>query len=320
MLVLHKNFISTRKFGVEYELTASVSKKELGIYLKDFETENGTNRFVHVEGGEKGWAESYANDFWHVKYDSTCGPLGKKKDFGWEIASYIGSGNKDIVSISKAASYLRNRGVLTNNNCGLHIHADVSDLTVEQMGTLLSHWISIEHIIVQSCPKRRKNNKFCKSLARKIANVKKHIHTPSVLWDYIKPDNFSPHENPQKKVTLNSLGFAAGLVNKFHLRKTLELRMPECVLDEDFVANWIRLYLNFIDVNIKRGMANISKNCNNLSDLMWTLGLEDKESFMLLSQEMHDVKVWFLNRLMENGNQQKMIKAVAKKLDLITRI
>jgi len=321
MNIAYKNFTSNRKFGVEYEVTANCTKKDLGALLQKFESEQGTTRPIKVEEDVKGWAETHSNDYWHVKYDSTCGPLGKHKDFGWELASYIGSGDADIITISKMAAFLAKSRVETNENCGLHIHADTSDFTREEMGVLLSHWLNLEPILLHSCPSRRKNNKYCKPLSKKFKSILTKNPTPEKLWYTIKPTNYSPHENPQKKVTLNVLGFAMGLDSEYYPRKTIELRLPEGVLDQEYICNWIRLYLNFIEVCKTRTMADISTPCKTLEDALWTLGLEGRESLLLLSPELLEAKIWFLGRLIIHSvNQIKLRQAALKKLALITQL
>jgi len=329
MLVEHRNFQSKRNFGVEFEVTATYSKQELGKFVDSFEAERGTHRMVVVEGGETGWNESVANSYWHVKYDSTCGPLGKKagektnpQHHGWEIASYVCSGVEDVLCVSKLAQFLSECRVLTNPNCGLHIHADTSDFTPLEMGVLYSHWLNVEDMILHSLPKHRKNNKYCKPISKKF-RTKLPVLDPEKLWNTVKPTNFYLHENPQKKVAINAVGYAQGLQCPYHQRKTIELRLPECVLSEQYVQNWLFLFLHFIDTVKQRAFVDYSKICDTpLEEALWVLGLEEKDGskFILLGDKLFQLKCWFLERLANNSTRKKIAESARQKLEFITQV
>src|SRR4051812_35771950 len=115
--VFYKEFPS-RRFGLELELTNNMPKKEVGKALASFEAIYGRNKVVNVTDGELGWSDTCNNNYWHVKYDSTCGPLGKGKDYGWEVASFIGSGHLDVDNVARASRFLGSYGCTTNRNCG----------------------------------------------------------------------------------------------------------------------------------------------------------------------------------------------------------
>ena len=148
--VIFKTTPHTRKFGVELEVSPFIHKSAIGLLLEDFELFFGTGRAVRVTSELKGWAMTDNNSYWHVKYDSTCGPKGKPHDYGWEIASFIGRSEQDLEIISNAAKWLADSGVQTNNNCGYHIHIDVSDFTPEGIGLLLANWLKIEYSVLSS--------------------------------------------------------------------------------------------------------------------------------------------------------------------------
>lgn len=330
MLIEYRNFQSQRRFGVEFEVSATYTKKELGKFIETFEKGQGSGKSILIEEGEKGWAESNANNYWHVKYDSTCGPLGKKSGsivdpmhHGWEIASYVCKGIDDVLCVSKVAQYLSDCRVLVNQNCGLHIHAETLDFNAYEMGILYSHWLRIEEMIIHSLPKHRKNNKYCKPISKRFKTKLGKVVNPSQLWDVVKPTNFYPHENPQKKVAINSIGFAQGLKEDYHTRRTIELRLPECILNEQYVQNWLVLFLHFIDTTKTRGFLDYTKSCDNpLEETLWVLGLEEKnkDKFVLLGDKLFQLKCWFLERLINNASSKKIIESAFKKLEFITQI
>lgn len=323
MHVEHRAFNSDRKFGVEFEVSPTFHKEVIGLFIKEYEAQANSNISVRVEGGIKGWSESHNNDYWHVKYDSSCGPKDgtKSKTPGWEIASYICQGTEDIDRVANMADYLSFCGLQTNPNCGFHIHVDTSDFSEVEMGILHSHWMSVERVMIHSLPKHRRYNKHCSPLHRRFKHVS--CNNPQSLWEALRPDNFCPHENRQKKVAINSVGYAQGRVYQHYSRKTLELRLPECILEKEYVENWIRLYLHFVDTVKNREFCDYSKTFSNpMAELLWVFGLEEKDGdkFVLLSQELYDLKVWFLQRIIRNSGNKKFAKLAREKCEYITQL
>lgn len=298
----YKAFNSKRKFGVEFELSNNVE----GSQLQKILVKASPDRCVHVDNG---WAQTNnGNDYWHIKRDSTCGPEGKTKElslYGWEIASYVGKGISDILHMGKVVSSLKKEGAVINKHCGIHIHADASNLSVEQVGTIMAYWVKIERTMFQSCPSHRRRNKYCKSLRRKVPVSSKL--NPTQFWEKIRPQNLYVHENNDKKVSINSVGYTATQAGNHGYKSTLELRMPEASLDKRDVINWIRLYLNFIETTKKAEMP-LSRRVAGVKDTLQILGLEGVQNFLILSAGMYETKLWFLNRIVEHSCQANLVK------------
>lgn len=320
MQIKYKEF-PKRRFGVELEVSAECAKSKIAKILEEYELFNKKPRSVKVTPTRKGWAESKNNDYWHVKYDSTCGPCGKGIDHGWEVASYIAEGLDDAVNISKAASVL-GKHLSTNENCGLHIHADVSDFNSHQMGRLLMTWLRIEKSLQHICQKHRSTNIYCKSLWSKwkTLGVKNKEIPPVLFWELIKPSDYSSHNNYDKKYTLNTVGFALGQIVESHSRKTVELRLPECVLDQEHVFGWITLFLNFVHHCKNSSDCNIEIQ-HDILDILENLGLKGEKSFYLLSPELTSTKLWFLKKALVSEENDLINKnEIAKHIDFICQI
>lgn len=225
--ILYKSLIQNRrKFGVEFEVGNDFSQS----VLKDIVTSNSTHEVLSSD-----WAKSINNEYWHVKTDSTCGPKGKPFDIGFEVASYVASGPVDVIDIATMADTLHRNGLKTNNNCGFHVHVDISDFDEESAGVLVARWLKIEHWMRQMVPSHRKTNKYCKFISP--AKMKKHKiyyndllkerfgkrnwkyysnqdDTSKRFWNYFKPNNLSPYENTQRKVAFNLVNMASWLNSK----------------------------------------------------------------------------------------------------------
>jgi len=323
MQVIFKTTPYTRKFGVELEVSPDVHKTKIGTLLEDFELWCGTGRSVKVTPGIKGWDDTKSNSYWHVKYDSTCGPKGKLEDHGWEIASFIGRTAGDLRIISSAGEWLGQQGISTNDNCGYHIHIDVSDFSPERMGLLIARWLKIEFYVMSACAQRRLMNPYCQFL-----NIRKLIRHASYrptnlkqFWNDMSPENLAPHDNADKRYTVNTIGYKIGQLNPIYSRQTVEFRFPECVLNKDHIGNWVRLLLTFVDdcFNTMSVPENIH-NSSSLSDVMQIMGLQGEQDFFVLDKELLEAKKWFLQKINHQSGGTVYAKEASDLLAFISEI
>jgi len=307
MKVQYKSFDAKRRFGVELEVSNNVDSNQIkSAILK------ATRREVVVSGG---WTQTTGNDFWHIKKDSTCGPLSHlQKDYSWEIASFVASGHKDIKEICNVSKQMVEAGVVTNQNCGFHIHAEVKDCNALDVAVLLAYWIKIEPMICFLVSSKRLNNKHCKLWSKVKKINKKFKYQPNDFWDLIKPTDFSPHENIQRKVSLNLINLASAINHETNFgedtynRKTLELRLPDGTLDGDEIQNWIRLFLMFIDSNKNRTMPDDLCPIYDINLFLEIVGLSHHEEFYLLSKSLTKTKLWILSKIMNSEHARNTRK------------
>ena len=305
MQVKYKTTPHSRKFGIELEVSPTIHKEEIGKILYSFEHLHGKSREVRVTPGTKGWDNTNSNGYWHVKYDSTCGPVGKPIDYGWEIASFIGNTEKDLEDICKAADLLTMMGVETNDNCGLHIHVDISDFCPEDVGLLLAMWLKIEFHVMAACAKRRINNPYCQFLnIRRI--TQNAVYNPASLnlfWEAMAPRNLTVHENADKRYSVNTIGYRTGQMVSDYSRKTVEFRFPECVLNSEHIGGWTRLLLCFVDQcqKIKIAPESIQK-AESLAEVLSIIGIHGKEEFLFLDEHLCNTKIWFLRKIIQENS------------------
>lgn len=325
MRIEYKEITHQRKFGVELEVSPDVSKLSIGRSLEFFEKVYGLNKPVCVTSSKKGWAETKANDYWHVKYDSTCGPGGKGMDYGWEIASYIAQGQEDLLNIGEAAQWMQEM-ISTNENCGLHIHVDTSDFSQREMGLLLTHWMFIEHILIAICNPCREKNYYCRSLwplmAERISfNPWISTNNPLDFWKLMQPKNFNTHNNDEKKYAINTVGFATGQIIESHNRKTVELRLPECKLSREHVLGWTILFLNFVDTCRFLEPTYPIHPSYEMNHILRLLGLEGRGDFWIFDEHLTKTKKWFLKKLSESQRVSNLLrKRAANHLVFISEI
>lgn len=320
--VYYKELTPNRRFGVELELSNNLSKTEISDLLVQFECLYGKKKTVKVTPGPEGWAETVKNNYWHVKFDRTCGPEGKSVDNGWEVASYIGQGVEDINHIARAARFLGNHGGQVNNNCGLHVHVETTDYSTGDMGLLLARWIKIEHALLGICPSRRWHNEYCQTMRSRFE--RKHIkysqQSPANFWLDMQPTDLGKHSNYEKRYALNTVGFATARVIPDYNRNTVELRLPECLLEENHVRNWTKLIVHFVDAT--KGGQDAPENldpCKDIADILHLLGLSGGEDFYFLDQELLSLKMWLLKKL-NSCYDYRLSAQAAKHLAFISQI
>lgn len=289
MIFSFANFNSRRKFGVELEVNERITPAILAKVVK--EADGQREVVVHTV-----YRRDANNNFWIVKFDRSCSDV--ERVGGWEIASYVGRGYKDIKVIRKVTDAIKQCGALVNNNCGLHIHASVEDFTRDQISVLVAYWLKVEEIILGMVPRHRRDSVHCVPLTKKYRFSTKKTYNLRDFWAVASPRG---ETDRYRKVSLNLCNYVFDPD-----KKTIEFRLPEGTLEGTEVENWIRFYLNFFDFVKKRNMP------ENLSSLgvresFEILGLHGELPFLVLSKGLNLTKIWALKRLMKNSDNKNHI-------------
>ena len=309
-----RNFSIKRPFGVELEVSnlgiKDNQKFDVDIaYLKNIVSKNTSKKVIAIDD----WSQSVNNDYWHLKYDATCGEFGKGPGYprGWEVASFKASGHDDLRHIAEVAGILSQKGIRVNDHCGLHVHADISDFSTDQASILAARWIKAEQWMKQSVPKSRRRNKYCKFLTSKKKYLLDYQYSPDEFWYLIRPINLGIHENAQKKVTLNFVNYVAykqSIFSSSDYRPTVELRLPEGTLSPEDITQWVKLFLFLIESSKNASMPSTMAPEPSLNGALTYLGLRAKG----VEKETRD---WFLNRIIKFG-QLVYIKKVKQWLSI----
>jgi len=326
--IAFRGFDSKRRFGVELEVSNTVPKS----FLQDV-----IQCYTKKEIKSASWAQSKNNDYWHIKTDATCGILGKYYDKGWEIASYVGSGDADIQHIAEVAGGLKQAGVEVNDNCGLHVHVEVKDFDQTQMGVLIAHYLKWEWMLLNMVPERRQKNYFCRPLLREFirkgrlwvslvtgftaSEERQYVCVPAekisplTIWGFYCPHNLEPHENPCRYRSVNLVNYATSLVNPIYNRRTVEFRLPEGTLSKTDVANWIRLFVNFVDWCAASERVAIPLDICDMNESLWHMGLgHNDETFYIFDKTLFDLKTWVLKRYIKHGYCEARAKEILNEM------
>lgn len=311
--IKYLSFASTRKFGVEIEVTAHTGKNVIRDQIKAIDP----NHAVQVYDNNH---KDYGNTAWSVKYDGSCKDADHK--YGWEISSFVGSGVDDIALIQNVTAKMRDGGIKVNDNCSVHVHAEVADYSRFQLAKLVALWMKIEPILLQMVPARRRESIYCVPL-------RKHYHKYEKLefpdkkarnsfFSRIKP---AGHNDTNRRVTLNICNVCSafdcdddnydyyddyGGGAKYKKRRTVELRLPEGSVDPRTVTNWIKMFVRFVSLSQNR-LFPADLTPVGLHEMLRLFGLHETDGTpFILSRGMWNLKVWMLERILTYTNDNAL--------------
>jgi len=244
--------------------------------------------------------------FWDLKYDTSCGVLGSDGPSGIEMASRICCGIKDLRKIMQVGKVLSNAGSSVNDNCGLHVHVDVSDFNESEIGSMILYWMLVESVLVYAMPSRRLNSKYCKMLLGTYDQL--ILSTMHKMGNYDKiaalfyPEDGILNINDAKRRTLNINNFYFANQNCIKHRNTVEFRWPEGSLDSKDIMAWVMIFVSFVDFvksNSSFPSTLFSKRIS-LEQTLCLLGIGHGNKFRIFDSSVLYVRKWILQRIIDN--------------------
>lgn len=141
------DYTFNRRFGVEIE-AYNCSRERLADELR----EAGIS--VAVEGYNHN-----TRNHWKLVTDSS---LSGNNTF--ELVSPILEGENGLRELEKVCWVLDLCDVKVNDSCGLHVHMDAADFTINTWKNLALSYKNLENVINAFMPNSRRNNYYCKGL------------------------------------------------------------------------------------------------------------------------------------------------------------
>lgn len=170
-------------------------------------------------------AESYnhtTRNHWKLVTDSSL-----SGNYTFELVSPVLEGEVGLQEIKKVCWVLDACGVKVNASCGLHIHFDAANFSLQTWKNIAISYKHIESVIDKFMPESRRNNRYCRSLReiteQNINNAQSIIALQEIAFEntrYFKvnPQSYSRH-------------------------KTIEFRQHAGSINYDKISNWV-LFLN----------------------------------------------------------------------------
>lgn len=170
-------------------------------------------------------AESYnhtTRNHWKLVTDSSL-----SGNYTFELVSPVLEGEAGLQELKKVCWVLDACDVKVNASCGLHIHFDAANFSLQTWKNIAISYKHIESVIDKFMPESRRNNRYCRSLReiteQNINNAQSIIALQEIAFEntrYFKvnPQSYSRH-------------------------KTIEFRQHAGSINYDKISNWV-LFLN----------------------------------------------------------------------------
>ena len=262
-------FTSKRKFGVELEFDTYKNQRDLADVVQNCGEPCEIVSYQHNRN----------NRDWFAKPDSSC---------GFELASRVLSGYKDLRKLGEVVDALRVAGFRYNNSCGQHVHISAEDLTNEEINSVIYWWLKIEHFIFNSCEShRRENQRYCKAAGQ-------IINTAPLTWNPYERNDF----NVIQKIKENR-----GAIYLGHLPTTIEFRLGHMSLDSEIIKNRVRFLIWFVDT-CKNTPYPISLEWLPPIEIFKFLGLWNEPNSKIIrkfSPSIQSMRLWLLNEFKKNA-------------------
>lgn len=222
------DYTFNRRFGIEIE-AYNCTRERLASELR----EAGIN--VAIEG-----YNHTTRDHWKLVTDSS---LNGNDTF--ELVSPVLQGESGLKELQKVCWVLEYCNVKVNDSCGLHIHMDAADFTIDTWKNLALTYKNLERVIDSFMPDSRRNNYYCKRLS--------NISTTSIQQaQNIRELQSAFQNNRYYKLNLEA----------YTRHRTVEFRQHSGTTNFTKMENWIRFVANMITF-AKHGVASNAR----LSDI-----------------------------------------------------
>lgn len=285
-----------RRFGVEVELNTldgivkKLDEDEGDIPYGADLVANIISKTLRKPVEIHGWHATHNNYGWIVKPDSSC---------GIEVCSPVLKGWAGLKSLMRVVEAFSLAKLTADTRCSLHVHLNIADLNQDQLASVLAYYIKCEHVIFDSLPWRRKNNRYCQFLG--MSDLFRH-DTPMEAEEIIHKVAHTKYYS----VNLYHFVKGGGFTLRNNRKQTMEFRVgeSEMCLEPFHVKNWIRFLLHFVEVTKNLPLPLPYKESDPWSSLLW-LGPRDVFKLLKFDQPMScglkQVKNWFCNRIVDNG-------------------
>lgn len=207
------DFALVRRFGVEIE-AHGVGKKRLLNALR--------KAGIKVDEGYR--SDTYNS--WKVTSD---GSLRGEKTF--ELVSPVLEGEAGLQELKVVSDVLVALRAKINQSCGLHIHFDASNMTVQTWKNLYENYANLEPVIDSMMPRSRRYNTYCQSIA------KTDLHTKLQACDTVQEIS-KLYYGRYYKVNAES----------YVKHNTVEFRQHSGTIEFAKIENWVR----FLDGLVKQ--------------------------------------------------------------------
>ena len=170
-------------------------------------------------------------------------------DMAAEVVSPILKGKEGLDSLKKVCESLNTIGAKVNKSCGLHVHLDARDMSIEHWRNLIINYARLENIIdgFMAESRRGNNNCFCRSISLMPRLEATILHCNSV----------------EEIARYFSTRYTKVNIEAYSRHKTVEFRQHQGSIDFEKISMW----LNFLQKLLAYSKNNSVENCAGIDDV-----------------------------------------------------
>jgi hypothetical protein len=223
------DYTFNRRFGVEIE-AYNCDRNRLAQELREAGIEVAVEEYNHE-----------TKNHWKLVTD---GSLTGNESF--ELVSPILEGEAGLQELQKVCWVLDFCDARVNDSCGLHVHMDAADFTIETWQNLVITYRRLESTIDSFMPNSRRHNMYCQSLKdfseQRIRRTQNLMQLREVF-----------HGDRYHKLNLEA----------YACHRTVEFRQHSGTIDFIKMENWIRFVANMITF-AQQGTVNTGCQLSNI--------------------------------------------------------
>lgn len=243
-MTIKNAFDENRIFGVEIEFLATIDRNELQNKCRELGVNCYVESYNHIDN----------DDYWKIVTDSSC---------GYEIVSPRLKGHDGLAQIEKVCNALNQLGAKVNKNCGLHVHHDARDFTVNTFKNILNIYVRYEKVFDTMMPQSRRanNNTFCRTMIKDdVQETLNKIKNCKTVYDLTCGLYYSRYG----KVNLQS----------YTLHGSIEFRQHSGTTDAEKIINWVVLTQAIVNISKRQVRVwTVKENKINMTELFWSLAI-----------------------------------------------
>lgn len=247
--------IYAKHFGLEIRTRSLAIKfnKEFGVEIEAYGVDRNRLATLLNTAGIVTQVQAYnhnTTNVWKIVSDASVAGTNS-----FEIVSPILKGEKGLTEVQKVCEVLEAAGAKVNKSCGLHVHFNARNMTINDWKNLYKNYINLEPEIDSIMPisRRKNNNSYCKGLTYRYANKQSAFNAI---------DNCTTVSELSRSVTNNNRYYKLN-AESYNRHGSVEFRQHSGTVEYKKISSWIKICSAMIDKS-NTGIA------GSLSDILST--------------------------------------------------
>ncbi len=236
-----------KKFGIELEIIAPINTIEMASKL----------RAKGIDVGCEGYNHSVSRRWKIVSDASVAGDSVNR--YAMEVVSPILEGQAGLEEVEKILEALRDSGATVNKSCGMHVHHNAEDFTLQTMKNLIKiYWVAEEQID-SFMPRSRRG-----FAPQWIKSLKFFIGDKKAVWDTI--NNCKSIRDLSDEIYRGDRYFKLNIQSYFR-QQSVEFRQHSGTIETDKVINWVKLTAGIVAEANWEGSIRSNYKASNVAKL-----------------------------------------------------